>query len=310
MVLKLEGVTKSYKNLKVLHGIDLTIDEGQLVSIIGPSGAGKTTLLKIIAGLENPDSGSVLNVSGHRPILVFQDYLLFPMMNVFENVAFGLKAARIGKNEISGRVRSILYSFSLLDKIRAYPAELSAGQKQRASIARAMVLEPRLLLLDEPFANLDKNLKLDMAEFIRSKQQEYWTAALLVTHDQQEAFMISDRIGIMIDGRLIQYDTAGNVYGRPVSIEAASFLGHVNIIPENLRQALFPGVLLDGGKAYARAESFRIEKDPAGKAVVTEVVFTGRFIIYRVRIEDWICTVYRLEGGIEAGDKVRISIIA
>ncbi|MGA2142151.1 MAG: ABC transporter ATP-binding protein [Brevinematales bacterium] len=310
MVLKLEGITKSYKNLKVLHGIDLTIDKGQLVSIIGPSGAGKTTLLKIIAGLEKADSGNVINTTGHRAILVFQDYLLFPMMNVYENIAFGLKAARIDKSAISKRVKSILDSFSLLDKIRAYPAELSAGQKQRACIARAMVLEPEMLLLDEPFANLDKNLKLEMAEFIRSKQQEYGTAALLVTHDQQEAFMISDRIGIMIDGRLIQYGTAGNIYGRPVSIEAASFLGHVNIIPEKLRQSMFQGVLLDGGKAYARAESFRIEKDPAGNAVVMAVVFTGRFIIYRVLIEDWICTVYRLEGGIETGDKVRISIIA
>ncbi len=302
MVLKIEGITKSYKNLNVLKGIDFSIKKGELVSIIGPSGAGKTTLLKIIAGLENPDSGSVTNLSSSPAILVFQDYLLFPMMNVFENVAFGLRARRMDRMTIAGKVEGILRSFSLENKLKAYPAELSSGQKQRVAIARAMVLDPDILLLDEPFANLDKNLKLEMAEFIRSKQKEYKTTTLLVTHDQQEAFIVSDRIGIMVEGSMIQYDTVENVYTKPVSIEAASFLGHVNIIPEKFKDKLC--VKMD----WARAESFRIEKDADGPAEVRDVTFAGHYIIYRVLWEDWVCTVYRLEGGIEKGEHVRLML--
>jgi putative spermidine/putrescine transport system ATP-binding protein len=310
MVLKIEEIRKSFKNLNVLNGINFSIEKGELVSIIGPSGAGKTTLLKIIAGLEDPDSGNVILLSAAPAILVFQDYILFPSMNVFENVAFGLKAARQNKKIISQKVRGILSSFSLENKIKAYPSELSAGQKQRVAIARAMVLEPDVLLLDEPFANLDKNLKMEMAEFIRAKQREYKTTTLLVTHDQQEAFMVSDMIGIIIEGRLIQYDTAERVYNNPISIEAASFLGHVNIIPEKFRTLLCLQQKRDSVKAYARAESFRIEKDEQGPAFVLDVNFAGHFIIYRVLWEDWLCTVYRLEGGIEKGDRVRVILVS
>jgi putative spermidine/putrescine transport system ATP-binding protein len=306
MVLKIDGLTKSFKGEKVLSGVGFSVASNELVSIIGPSGAGKTTLLKIIAGLEKPDSGMVYKKSEAPAILVFQDYILFPSMSIYDNVAFGLRTRHIDRKIIDLRVRGILKKFGIEDKMLSYPAEISAGQKQRAAIARAIVLNPDILLLDEPFANLDKNLKLETADFIRHTQKEYRTAVLIVTHDQQEAFMISDKIGILIKGRLIQYDTVENVYNRPVSIEAASFLGHVNIIPEKFRAILCAGSEFKCDEMYARAESFIIEKDAEGPAVVSDLCFAGHFIIYRVLWDDWLCTIYRLEGDIGKGERVRL----
>ncbi len=310
MVLKVEGLCKQYNGKSVLKDICFAVDEAQLVSIIGPSGAGKTTLLKIIAGLENPDAGSIEKQNNFSAILVFQDYVLFPTMNVFDNISFGLRARHENKKDIRIKVQEILKHFGIFEKSSSYPAELSAGQKQRVAIARAMVLSPELLLLDEPFANLDKNLKFEMADFIRKTQKEFKITTLLVTHDLQEAFMISDRIGIMIGGVLCQYDSVYEVYNRPVSLEVADFLGHVNIIPEKLHNIL--GInksnLKERSEIYARAESFTIEKDDMGPGIVEEVRFAGHFIIYRVSIEDWICTVYRIHGGIRAGDRVKLRL--
>jgi putative spermidine/putrescine transport system ATP-binding protein len=308
VVLKIVNLSKSFKGENVLCGVFFSVGNRELVSIIGPSGAGKTTLLKIIAGLENADDGNIYRKNDTPAILVFQDYLLFPSMTVYDNVAFGLNARHIDKKTVDELVRNILSNFGIEDKMRSYPAEISAGQKQRAAIARAMVLNPDILLLDEPFANLDKNLKLETADFIRQKQKEFKTAVLLVTHDQQEAFMISDKIGILIKGRLIQFDKVETVYNRPVSLEAASFLGHVNIIPERFISVLFHDGASPGAFTYARAESFLMEKDPDGPAVVSDIIFAGHYIIYRVLWEDWTCTVYSLEAGIRQGERVRLRL--
>ena len=311
MVLKIENLTRIFDGKAAVESVSFEVNETDLVSIIGPSGAGKTTLLKMIAGLEKPDSGTVEKRQESPAILVFQDYILFPMMTVFENVAFGLRARHENKPLIRKKVKEIMGHFGLGDKLLSYPAELSAGQKQRTAIARAMVLNPAILLLDEPFANLDPNLKTETADFIRKTQKEYKMTILLVTHDLQEAFTISDKIGIMIDGRLCQFDSTETVYRKPNSLEVAGFLGHVNIVPERLFGdfGIDESRISKDGRFYARAEFFSIEKDTGGNGTVEDVRFAGHYIIYRVSVEDWICTVYRVHDDIRIGDRVTLNLI-
>ena len=215
MFLKISGLNKAYNNKKILNHIDLTINRGELISIVGPSGAGKTTLLKIIAGIENHDSGSLefsdRDKNFSNPILVFQDYLLFPNMTVFDNIAFGLKARKESKNTIISKTEEIMEYFNISDHKNLYPSQISAGQKQRTAIARALVLNPPMLLLDEPFANLDKELKNSTASFIKSTQEKFGITTVSVTHDLKEAFTISDRIAVMINGEILQHDTPYNI---------------------------------------------------------------------------------------------------
>ena len=313
MFLGLDSIEKRYGDLCVLEAVSFAVDKGELVSIIGPSGAGKTTLLKIIAGLESADGGSVISAAdlkNNPAILVFQDYLLFPTMTVFDNVAFGLRCRKVTNDQIGEKVAAMLDYFQLGGKAASYPNQLSAGQQQRVALARAMVVSPSILLLDEPFANLDRNLKAETAEFIRSFQQEYGITTLSVTHDLQEAFMMSDKIGIMLNGRLCQYDDVKTVYNRPVSAQVAAFLGHVNIIPS----ALFPLIGINGGVRTepsginVRAESIVLAKDSDGPALIKEVVFAGQYIIYRVLLQDTPLTVYSFDSDLEEGDRVSLSV--
>ena len=231
------NVSKSFGSLGVLNGIDLEVKTGELVSLVGPSGAGKTTLLKLCAGLMPPDAGTIMSdsSSGSEPILVFQDYLLFPYMTVFENVAFGLKARKLRKSEITRRVEDMLGFFGISEKRGEYPATLSGGQRQRVALARALVLRPSLLLLDEPFANLDQNLKMDTAMFLKRTQREFGNlTTLCVTHDLEEACAMSDRVGVMLDGRILDYGRPERLYGAPANVETARFLGTLNTIDSSL----------------------------------------------------------------------------
>lgn len=229
MALELRGISKRYGENSVLRNVDLSIDDGEFVSLIGPSGVGKTTLLKILAELETPDSGIIRYAEApglERPvIMMFQDFALFPHMTIAENVGYGLKVRGIKKKERRPKVNEILEWFGITEKAEAYPARLSAGQKQRAAIARALVIEPMVLLLDEPFANLDKNLKGETAEFIRRTQQAFGITTIMVTHDQDEAFMVSDRIGVLIGGTLRQFDCPKVISSAPADEETARFLG-------------------------------------------------------------------------------------
>lgn len=213
MDIELRHISKRFNTQAVLEDISCDVRSSELVSIVGPSGAGKTTLLNIIAGLEIPDKGSVVfsePVNKHHPvIIVFQDYVLFPAMTVRDNIGFGLKARHLKKPQITQQVDRMLEYFQLTPHADQYPAQLSAGQKQRAAIARAMIVNPAVLLLDEPFANLDRNLKMETARFIRTTQQTFGIPTISVTHDLEEAFAMSDRIGVLLDGRLQQFDTPG-----------------------------------------------------------------------------------------------------
>lgn len=314
MVLTVEGVSKSYRRRRVLSGVSFGIREGELVSIIGPSGAGKTTLLKMIAGVERLDTGRIDLHGSDRPgdddryppaVLVFQEYVLFPHLTVFENIAFGLRARRVSRTETAERVSALLDFFGLGDKRNDYPGELSSGQKQRVTLARALVVKPRLLLLDEPFANLDKGLKLATAEFVRRTVKSFGTTTLCVTHDQTEAFAMSDRIGIILAGRLVQMGTFDEIYNSPVDLRTAEFAGRVNRAPAALAALL--GLTADrfpGKEIFFRAEELEVTHAPKGTGTVREIYPAGPFSTLRIDIEGNPLISIGKNGKLRVGDRV------
>ncbi len=313
MDLRLRHISKGFQSRPVLEDVSFEVAPEELVSIIGPSGVGKTTLLKIIARLERPDRGEVVfsrPPSRDRPvILVFQDYVLFPSMTVRDNIAFGLRSRRTPRSEVRREVDRMLDYFHLTEQSTQYPARLSAGQKQRVAIARAMVVNPAVLLLDEPFAHLDRNLKMETARFIRGTQRAFGIPTISVTHDLEEAFAMSDRIGLLLRGRLEQFATPEEVYFRPSTYEAARFLGPVNIIPK--RHFGLLGV--NGDRAgtpqiLARPESLDIRGIQDGRGRIEEKTFAGHYIAYRVRLEDRVYTVYSQNGHLGEGRRVALTL--
>ena len=223
-----------------VRGLSLEIRSGELVALLGPSGCGKTTTLKMIAGLIRPtsgdiafDSASVLGTPAERrgAVMVFQNHLLFPYMSVAENVAFGLRMRRVPAAERSRRVAEALGSVHLQGFESRRPADLSGGQQQRVALARALVTKPRLLLLDEPLSNLDAHLRLEMRNLIRNLQRESAITVIFVTHDQQEAVILSDRTALIFDGVLQQFGPPRDFYERPASERVARFFGAENFIP-------------------------------------------------------------------------------
>ena len=235
----LEGVTKRYNNVVAVDNVDIEVREGEIFTLLGPSGCGKTTTLRIIAGFEKPDSGRIYfgdeDVTDMKPHLrgtamVFQNYALWPHMTVFDNVAYGLKLRKVPKNEIRKRVRRALELVGLEGLEDRYPLQLSGGQQQRVALARAIVVEPRVLLLDEPLSNLDATLRLRMREEIVSLQRRLGITTIYVTHDQEEAMSISDRIAVMNRGRVLQIDTPHGIYRRPRSLFVATFIGRSTVL--------------------------------------------------------------------------------
>lgn len=239
--LEVKDLAKTYDGKhQVLKDISFSVKNGDLVSILGPSGCGKTTTLRIIAGLIPSSSGQILvNNSdiGNTPVykrrfgMVFQSYALFPHMTVFDNVAFGLKMQKKSKAETKQSVDDILKITGLSELAKRYPQELSGGQQQRVSLARALVVKPRLLLMDEPLSNLDAKLRVKMRSEIRLLQQKLKMTVLFVTHDQKECFAISDKVLVMKNGRIDQYDTPENIFHHPSSEYVARFIGYENFIP-------------------------------------------------------------------------------
>jgi len=225
---KLVNLSKSFDGRNVLDNINLTIPEGKLVSLLGPSGCGKSTTLKIIAGLITPDSGdilfndnSIVNVPTEKrdAVIVFQDYLLFPHMTVYDNIDFGLKMRKEKKNIRKERVNKLIELVQLNGYEKKYPSELSGGQKQRVAIARSLAVNPKVLLLDEPFSNLDIRLRDNMREFVLDIQKKLNITTVLVTHDKEEALVMSDKVAIMLDGKIKQFGTPNEIYENPSSIE-------------------------------------------------------------------------------------------
>ncbi len=238
--LRVEGVCKSFGTTQVLKSVSLHVKAGEFVTLLGPSGCGKTTLLRILAGLELANAGEVslgaLDLltmpANQRPVnTVFQSYALFPHLDVFENVAFGLRARNVNRGEIPGRVEQALEMLQLGTFARRFPHQLSGGQRQRVALARALVNQPQVLLLDEPMSALDAKLRAEVQIELRRLQRRLGTTFILVTHDQDEAMTVSDRIMVMKDGQITQEGTPTEVYEHPNSRFVAEFLGAANLLP-------------------------------------------------------------------------------
>ena len=239
-IINIQNVEKHYGSVTALDGVSIEIEAGEFFSLLGPSGCGKTTLLRIISGFDNPSVGTVF-IGGadmtdvppnERPTnMVFQSYAIFPHLNVADNVGYGLKKQKLPKEEIDRRVDDAL---KLVDLEGYGPREshaLSGGQRQRVALARALIMKPKVLLLDEPLSALDKKLRETMQSELRKLQRTVGITFVLVTHDQEEALTMSDRIAVMFDGRIAQIDSPEGLYRRPISRRVASFIGVMNFIP-------------------------------------------------------------------------------
>lgn len=242
MSIHVEKISKTYGSFEALKNVSLTIESGKLVALLGPSGSGKTTLLRIIAGLETPDHGTVelhgeeathLSAARRGIGFVFQHYALFRHMTIFDNVAFGLRvqprAQRLGRGEIKERVNELLTLVQLSSYARMYPDQLSGGQRQRVALARALAVKPRVLLLDEPFSALDAKVRKDLRNWLRRIHDELHVTTVLVTHDQEEALEVADRVAILNRGVLEQYGSPQQIYDQPSSPFVYNFLGNVNL---------------------------------------------------------------------------------
>jgi len=238
MSIRALNITKQFGKFTALNNVSLDVPGGSLVALLGPSGSGKTTLLRIIAGLESADSGSVLyndedvtnrSARDRKVGFVFQHYALFRHMSVFDNIAFGLKVRKRPKAEIARRVEELIHLIRLSGMERRYPSQLSGGQRQRVALARALAIQPELLLLDEPFGALDAKVRQELRQWLRRLHDEIGMTSLFVTHDQEEAFEVADRVVVMNHGTIEQVGSPREVFENPANPFVMDFLGHVNV---------------------------------------------------------------------------------
>ncbi len=294
VAVELRGLRRSYGDVHALDGLDLRLAPGELVVLLGPSGCGKTTALRIVAGLERQDEGEVL--VGGKDItrvppnkrdmgMVFQAYSLFPHLTVRDNVAFGLKLRGRGARDRRQRAGDMLDLVGLGQHADRYAHQLSGGQQQRVALARALAIEPAVLLLDEPLSALDAKVRVQLRDEIRRIQLEVGTTTLFVTHDQEEALAVADRVGVMNAGRLDQIAPPAQLYAAPATPFVGEFVGLSNRIPahsaggsaEVLGVAVrtLPGSATGSGVALVRPESVRVSADASGSATVAAVAFLG-----------------------------------
>ncbi|NIG14680.1 ABC transporter ATP-binding protein [Pantoea sp. Cy-640] len=288
--LNVTQLNKSYGPTTIFENIDFSADEGEFVTLLGPSGCGKSTLLRCIAGLTDVDSGTIL-LQGQDLVplppqkrtigMVFQSYALFPNMTVEKNVAFGLKMQKLPAGEIQQRVMEALALVELTDFARRYPHQLSGGQCQRVALARSLVTRPRLLLLDEPLSALDARIRRHLREQIRHIQQELKLTTIFVTHDQEEALTLSDRIVLMNRGRIVQNGNAETLYTQPVDLFAAGFIGNYNLL--SAEQAMQLTGQPFSSQVAIRPESIQLCAPQAGiAATILSHSLLGNVIRYRV----------------------------
>jgi sulfate transport system ATP-binding protein len=295
MSVEVRNVSKKFGQFTALDGVSLKIESGELVALLGPSGSGKTTLLRIIAGLEFPDPGdaqvlfygedvTTIPASQRKAGFAFQHYALFRHLNVFENIAFGLRvrprATRPGEAEIRERVEKLLKLIQLEPLAKRFPSQLSGGQRQRISLARALAVEPKVLLLDEPFGALDAKVRKELRRWLRKLHDEIHITTLFVTHDQEEALEVADRVAILRVGRVEQIGTPEEIYDNPASPFVYDFLGNVNLFSGRVRD----GTVVIGGTefavpetagesdsdaiAFVRPHDIRVTREPGGPAML------------------------------------------
>lgn len=311
MPVSMDGVTKSYGTLTVLDGIDLSVRGGELVCLLGPSGCGKTTALRLIAGFDRPDAGmirfgprDVTGVSARRRGvgIVFQSYSLFPHLSARDNIAYGLAVRRRPRSERAARADELLELVGLASHGDHYPHQLSGGQQQRVALARALAVEPDVLLLDEPLSALDAQVRQQLRDEIRRLQREMGTTTVLVTHDQEEALTLADRVAVMDGGRIVQLADPETVYRRPSTPFVASFVGVVNRIPATVarsgRVCVLGAELVArepvatttdstpgrGPMALVRPEDLVVRPSAAGAGTVTTTALRGAIVSTYV---DW-----------------------
>jgi len=251
---ELIGLRKTFGNVAAVSNVNLAVPHGKVTTLLGPSGCGKTTLLRLIAGFIQPDEGEI-RIKGRRvndvppqrrsTVVVFQDYALFPHLSVFENVAYGLRRRRMRDAEIQRRVRDMLKFLGLPDQDRSSPLLLSGGQQQRVALARALVVEPDVLLLDEPLSNLDVKLRVRVRTELKEIQRSLGKTTILVTHDQEEALSLSDRVAVMEAGRIRQIGTPQELYAHPADDFVADFVGIANFIPATIRAVGADSIVAD-----------------------------------------------------------------
>lgn len=335
---QLKNVGKDFGTFTAISHLDLEIGSGELVALLGPSGCGKTTTLRMIAGLEDPSAGSIcfdgrdiseVPVQDRNVGMVFQRYALFPHMTVEKNIVFGPKVRGVPREEINERLDKILDVVQLQQFRHRFPSQLSGGQMQRVAIARTLITNPSVLMMDEPLANLDTKLRSEMRRFIRELQQELGITTIFVTHDQIEAMELADRVAVIFDGKLAQYDTPETLYQQPTSVEIADFMGTKNIFPARIEQGKrahtrFGTVEIQphddcafsgDGQVLLRAEAIDLllSDNEANHNIVPGIVtnreFFGSTVTYTVECAgEMICVSEQSRRMIDVGRKVWLSI--
>ncbi len=276
MSIDLHGIVKRFGSFVAVDHVDLHIETGELLALLGPSGSGKTSLLRMIAGLEAPDEGSVsfagkdatdTHARDRQVGFVFQHYALFGHLTIFENIAFGLRVRprkqRLAENEIAKKVNALLELVQLDWLADRYPHQLSGGQRQRVALARALAVEPRVLLLDEPFGALDAKVRQELRRWLRRLHDEVHVTSVFVTHDQEEALEVADRVVVMNHGHIEQIGAPADVYDHPATPFVFEFLGHVNRLPSQVA---------DGADTYARPHDIAVGRAPSQSALAARFV--------------------------------------
>lgn len=301
MYIELKHVNKSFGDFKASNDVSFGIEKGKLVALLGPSGSGKTTILRMLAGLEHQDSGDIyidgklvndLSVQERDIGFVFQSYALFPYMTVYDNIAYGLKIRKKSKEEIDKSVNNLLSLVGLPDLGKRFPDQLSGGQRQRVAFARALALEPQVLLLDEPFAAIDAKVRKELRRWLKELIQKVGITSIFVTHDQDEAVEVSDQIIVTNEGRVEQVGTPVDIYRKPVTPFVAQFIGDSVVIDHYERLKGFEREKTTG-KAAIRPEFVRLVKDSVEPqfpsafqlGVVTDTAFRGNYLEVAVLVK-------------------------
>jgi len=309
VIVSIKGLSRSFGDVRAVAGVDLDIYEGEFITLLGPSGSGKTTVLRMIAGFEKPDSGTIdlagKDVSQLPPYerdvnTVFQDYALFPHMNVISNIEYGLKVKGVAKEECSARALEALKQVRLEGYGERKPSQLSGGQRQRVALARALVNRPSVLLLDEPLGALDLKLREQMQIELKELQREVGITFIFVTHDQEEALTMSDRIAVFNNGKIEQLGTPREIYENPVSSFVSEFVGQTNKI------------VIDGTRINIRPESVSVSKSKASgnrslQGNLRDVIFVGAITRYLVDTSCGPVISVVPEGDLKVGDAVTVS---